>query len=74
MPLSILTALLLLVARPAAEPLRGVRAPAYAPDGRLAVSIDGHLFAQESAGGRWVQLTTGATWDRDPAWTRDGAA
>lgn len=56
------------------EPLRGARAPAYAPDGRLAVSIDGDLFIQQAAGGRWIQLTSGTPWDRDPAWSRDGSA
>jgi len=54
--------------------LHGARGPAFAPDGRLAVSVDGDLFAQQSPGGRWMHLTTGIAWDRDPAWTRDGAA
>jgi gamma-glutamyltranspeptidase len=53
--------------------LRKARGPAYAPDGRLAVAIDGDLFVQDAAGGSWRQLTTGAAWDRDPAWTPDGA-
>lgn len=53
--------------------LRNARGPAYAADGRLAVSIDGDLFVQDAAGGAWKQLTAGAAWDRDPAWTRDGA-
>lgn len=74
MPLSILTALLFLVTPPAAEPLRAVRAPAYAPDGRLVVSIDGNLFAQDAANGKWSQVTSGDSWDRDPAWTHDGKA
>lgn len=76
MPFSILSALLLIFAgSPAAapEPLRNVRAPAYAPDGRLAVSVDGHILVQQTAGGAWRQLTSGAAWDRDPAWTRDGS-
>ncbi len=54
--------------------LRGARGPAFAPDGRLAISVDGDLFAQQSAGGRWVHLTSGIAWDRDPAWTRDGSS
>ena len=54
--------------------LRGARGPAFAPDGRLAVSVDGDLFAQQTPGGRWVRLTSGIAWDRDPAWTRDGSA
>jgi gamma-glutamyltranspeptidase len=52
--------------------IKGARTPAYAPDGRLAVSIDGDLYAQQSASGKWMRLTSGAVWDRDPAWTRDG--
>lgn len=54
--------------------LLGARSPSYAPDGRLAVSVDGDLYAQQSAGGRWMQITTGLAWDRDPSWTRDGSA
>src|SRR5665213_1512185 len=54
--------------------LLGARSPSFAPDGRLAVSVDGDLFAQQSAGGRWIHLTKGIAWDRDPAWTRDGSA
>lgn len=54
--------------------LNGSRSPAYAPDGRLAVSIDGDLYAQVAPGGTWIRLTSGAAWDRDPAWTRDGKA
>jgi gamma-glutamyltranspeptidase len=54
--------------------LHGARGPAFAPDGRLAVSVDGDLFAQQSPGGRWIHLTTGIAWDRDPAWTHDGSS
>ena len=54
--------------------LHGARGPAFAPDGRLAVSVDGDLFAQQSPGGHWVHVTTGLAWDRDPAWTRDGSS
>src|SRR5471030_2896323 len=54
--------------------LLGARSPSFAPDGRLAVSVDGDLYAQQSAGGRWMHLTTGIAWDRDPAWTRDGSS
>ncbi|MDQ8165293.1 MAG: gamma-glutamyltransferase [Gemmatimonadota bacterium] len=54
-------------------PLDGSRAPAYSADGRLAVSIDGDLYIQESpGGGSWRRVTTGAAWDRDPAWARNG--
>lgn len=53
--------------------LHGVRAPSYAPDGRLVVAAEGHLFLRTAAG-RWTQLTAGAGWDRDPVVTRDGRA
>lgn len=56
-----------------AEPLRGAREPAYAPDGRLAVSIDGDLFVQQAASKKWVQVTSGPAWERDPEWSRDGS-
>ena len=54
--------------------LHGARGPAFALDGRLALSVNGDIFAQQSPGGRWMHLTTGIAWDRDPAWTHDGSA
>ena len=54
--------------------LHGARGPAFAPDGRLAVSVNGDIFAQQSPGGRWVHLTTGIAWDSGPAWTHDGSS
>jgi dipeptidyl aminopeptidase/acylaminoacyl peptidase len=54
--------------------VRGARTPAYAPDGRLVISLQGHLLVQRSTGAPWVPLTTGVAWDRDPAWTPDGSA
>src|ERR1035437_376559 len=54
--------------------VHGARGPAFAPAGRLVVSVDGDLFAQQSPGGRWIHVTTGLAWDRDPAWTRDGSS
>jgi gamma-glutamyltranspeptidase len=68
---------LLLVAlqNPAADSgLRGVRDPAFAADGRLAVSIDGDLYVQAANRGAWTRLTSGAAWDREPAWSRDGSS
>src|SRR6185312_14600375 len=53
--------------------LHGARGPAFSPDGRLAVSVNGDIFAQQSPGGRWMHLTTGIAWDRDPAWSHDGS-
>ncbi|MFN8666984.1 MAG: gamma-glutamyltransferase [Gemmatimonadaceae bacterium] len=51
-----------------------MRDPAYAPDGRLAVSIDGDLWVQRTPGeaSAWRRLTSGAAWDREPAWAPDG--
>lgn len=49
--------------------------PAYARDGRLAVSIGGDLWirsAGDAAG--WFQLTSGSPMDVQPAWTADGSA
>lgn len=53
-----------------------MRDPSYAPDGRLAVSIDGDLWVQRSAGrdAPWQRVTRGPAWDREPAWTTDGSA
>lgn len=51
-----------------------VRDPAWAPDGRLAVSIEGDLWVRDAAGQRWTRLTSGSAWDRHPAWTPDGSA
>src|SRR5215216_4166745 len=67
--------LLLALQQPSADSaLRGVRDPAYAPDGRLVVSIDGDLYLQAAGGGAWSRLTSGPAWDREPAWSRDGAS
>jgi gamma-glutamyltranspeptidase / glutathione hydrolase len=49
------------------------RNPAYAHDGRLAVSVRGDLWIV-SPRGEWHQLTSGPAWDREPAWTPDGSA
>lgn len=54
--------------------LIGARGPAYASDGRLVISLDGHLMLQRSTGAVLQPLTSGAGWDRDPAWTADGGA
>ena len=47
---------------------------AFARDGRLAASIDGDIWVRDAIGQTWTQLTRGAMWDRQPAWTPDGAA
>jgi gamma-glutamyltranspeptidase len=63
-------------AQTSAVAVAGVRSPAFAADGRLAVSIAGSLWVLRADGrGGWsqgVQLTDGPAWDRDPAWTPDG--
>lgn len=59
---------------------RGAQGPAYSADGRLALSIRGDLWIRSGTGTeardsvRWVHVTQGAAWDRDPAWTADGSA
>jgi len=63
----LLVALLLQLQSPAAHN------PAYSRDGRLAVSVDGDLWIVSKAGA-WTRVTSGAAWDREPAWTPDGAA
>src|ERR687883_269241 len=57
------------------------RTPAYAPDGRVAIAVDGALWvsAPPATAGlttpiRWIRVTAGPAWDREPAWTADGAA
>ena len=51
----------------------GVRNPAFSRDGRLAVSVAGDIWVV-SKSGAWQRVTSGPAWDRDPAWTPDGAA
>ena len=51
-----------------------VRDPAFAADGRLAVSFEGDLWLRDAGGRRWTRLTSGAAWDRQPAWSTDGQA
>ena len=67
--------MLALIAQVASPAQAGVAArnPAYAHDGRLAVSVRGDLWII-STRGEWTQLTSGPAWDREPAWTPDGSA
>ncbi len=51
-----------------------VRDPAYAADGRLVVAVEGDLWVRDQAGRRWIRLTSGAAWDRQPSWSPDGSA
>ena len=59
-----------------ASPVPGVQDAAYGPDGRLALAIDGDLWVQRSASDsmRWVRVTSGPAWDREPAWSPDGGS
>ena len=50
-----------------------VRDPALARDGRLVVAVEGDLWLGDAAGARWSRLTSGPAWDRQPAWSPDGA-
>ena len=51
----------------------GARNPAYAADGRLAVSVRGDIWVRSAdAAHRWLQVTSGPAWDRQPAWSPDG--
>ncbi len=74
MSVALFAVLLLQAAAPESVTVRAARAPAFAPDGRLALASDGDLLVQRTAGGKWIRLTSGRAWDRDPAWTRDGKA
>src|SRR6185503_15575514 len=68
----IMNLLLLATAVTQATALPPVRDPAFAPDGRLAVSFEGDLWSRDAAGRRWTRLTNGSAWDRQPAWAPDG--
>jgi Tol biopolymer transport system component len=54
----------------------GARNPAYAADGRLALTIRGDIWIRSSAtaDARWLQVTSGPEWDRQPVWSADGTS
>lgn len=54
--------------------LRGIRSPAYSPDGRMVFAAQGALYVRMTPGGRARRISTGSAWHRDPTWTRDGNA
>ena len=58
-------------AQPHDARVAGARDPAYAADGRLALSVRGNLWII-SPDAKWTRVTTGAAWDREPAWSADG--
>jgi gamma-glutamyltranspeptidase len=64
--------LLIVAAFSQATAVPPVRDPAFAPDGRLAVSFEGDLWLRDRAGRRWTRVTNGPAWDRQPAWSPDG--
>ena len=64
--------LVLVAALNQAATLPPVRDPAFATDGRLAVSFEGDLWLRDAGGRRWSRLTSGPAWDRQPAWSPDG--
>ena len=70
----IATLLVVQTAAGTGSPASGVQDAAYGPDGRLALAIDGDIWVQRSARdtASWIQITSGAAWDRDPAWSADG--
>lgn len=70
----LVTSLLLQAAAVDTSAIVGARNPSFAPDGRMVLSINGHLMLQPSAGAPLVPLTSGSSWDRDPAWSPDGSS
>jgi len=74
MSLVLVAALVLQTVVPDSASLRGARSPAYAPDGRLVIAIDGDLLLQRAPGAAFVRITSGKGWDRDPAWSSSGAS
>lgn len=74
MILALFAAVLLQLPAPDTSAIQAARSPAFAPDGRLALSSNGDLLVQVTPNGAWVRATSGRAWDRDPAWTHDGRA
>ena len=59
------------VAQPQETPGIGARQPAFARDGRLAVSVHGDIWILTPAGD-WIRATSGGASDREPSWSVDG--
>ncbi len=72
MHVALVAAFLLQAVAPDTVTLKGARSPAYLPDGRIVVAIEGDLFLQGAAGTPLKRLTSGLAWDRDPAVSKDG--
>jgi gamma-glutamyltranspeptidase len=60
-----------LTARAQSPAVAGARDPAYAADGRLALSVRGDLWVV-SKDAQWIRISSGPAWDREPAWSADG--
>src|ERR1700761_8687677 len=73
LPLSFALVALLQAVPATQEPVVAARNPAYAHDGRLAVSVRGDLWVV-STHGEWTRLTSGPAWDREPSWSPDGGS
>jgi gamma-glutamyltranspeptidase / glutathione hydrolase len=52
----------------------GPRTPSVAADGRITVAVAGDIWVMDASGGSPSRLTSGPSWDRDPAWVPDGSA
>ena len=77
MPLHLLLALLQAATTPdTGLASTGAQDPAWAADGRLAVGIQGDLWIRRTpgSGAQWIRVTQGPAWDREPAWSADGAS
>jgi gamma-glutamyltranspeptidase len=68
-----LSALLLLAttARSQSVGIPGARDPSYAADGRLVLSVRGDIWIVVP-NAKWIRVTSGPAWDREPTWSADG--
>src|SRR5690348_3819772 len=69
--LSLLLVLPVFTAGGQSPSVAGARDPAYGPDARLALSVRGDLWVV-SKDAKWVRITAGPAWDREPVWSADG--
>jgi gamma-glutamyltranspeptidase len=49
-----------------------VRTPSFSPDGHMVVSVGGDIMLRQPGGNVFRRITNGSSWDRDPAFSRDG--